>query len=252
MTPVSMNVIQADVGVAGIHAFTTLRAKGTSDAPFQSLNFGDHVGDDPQKVKFNRDILRDSLPGNVPPRWLQQIHGVDVVAAHSLAEGEVPVADAIWTDRPGMAVAVMTADCLPIVLAGLHSDWVAIVHAGWRGLAAGVIEATLAAVPGSFEGARAWFGPAIGPCCFEVGAEVRATFLERFGATVTGCFSSADSSGKYLADLAGMAALRLHDLGINKVSHSGRCTACESQNFFSHRRDGITGRMATVGMILPQ
>ena len=115
-----MNVIQADVGVAGIHAFTTLRAKGTSDAPFQSLNFGDHVGDDPQKVKFNRDILRDSLPGNVPPRWLQQIHGVDVVAAHSLAEGEVPVADAIWTDRPGMAVAVMTADCLPIVLAG-HS-----------------------------------------------------------------------------------------------------------------------------------
>ena len=183
-----MNVIQADVGVAGIHAFTTLRAKGTSDAPFQSLNFGDHVGDDPQKVKFNRDILRDSLPGNVPPRWLQQIHGVDVVAAHSLAEGEVPVADAIWTDRPGLAVAVMTADCLPIVLAGIHSDWVAIVHAGWRGLAAGVIEATLAAVPGSFEGAQAWFGPAIGPCCFEVGAEVRATFLERFGATVQGVF----------------------------------------------------------------
>lgn len=252
MTPVSMDVIRADVGVDGIHAFTTLRAKGASDAPFQSLNFGDHVGDDAQKVKLNRDILTDFLPGNVPPRWLRQIHGVDVVAAHSLAEGEVPVADAIWTDQPGMALAVMTADCLPIVLAGIHGDWVAIVHAGWRGLAAGVIEATLAAVPGGFEETRAWFGPAIGSCCFEVGAEVRTIFLERFGAPVKRCFSSADSSEKYLADLAGLAALRLHELGIDAVSDSGRCTACESQQFFSHRRDGVTGRMATVAMMLPQ
>ena len=143
-----MDVIPADIGLPRIRAFTTLRSNGMSDVPFQSLNFGDHVGDKAAKVKLNRDLLRNTLPGGVDPRWLRQIHGVDVVAAHTVPEGCVPTADASWTDLPGMAIAVMTADCLPIVLAGIRGDWVAVVHAGWRGLAAGVIEATLAAVPG--------------------------------------------------------------------------------------------------------
>ena len=252
MSSVSVDVIPADMGLPRIHAFTTLRSKGASDAPFQSLNFGDHVGDDAQKVQLNRDLLRDALPGKVDPRWLRQMHGVDVVAAHTVSAGNVPTADASWTDRPGMAIAVMTADCLPIVLAGIRSDWVAVVHAGWRGLAAGVIEATLAAVPGRCEETRAWLGPAIGACCFEVGGEVRQIFLERFGAIAAASFASTDSPGKYLADLAGLATIRLQELGITGLSNSRCCTVCESKDFFSHRRDGVTGRMATVAMILPK
>jgi YfiH family protein len=247
-----MDVIPADIGLPRIRAFTTLRSNGMSDVPFQSLNFGDHVGDKAAKVKLNRDLLRNALPGGVDPRWLRQIHGVDVVAAHTVPEGCVPTADASWTDLPGMAIAVMTADCLPIVLAGIRGDWVAVVHAGWRGLAAGVIEATLAAVPGGCGEARAWLGPAIGPCCFEVGAEVRQTFIERFGAMAAASFVSTGSPGKYLADLAGLAAIRLQELGIAGLSNSDRCTVCQAEDFFSHRRDGVTGRMATVAMILPK
>ena len=246
-----IDTITADLGISRIHAFTTLRANGNSSSPFNSLNFGDHVGDDPQTVKLNREMLRSFLPGEVAPRWLCQIHGVEVIASHARPDDEVPVADAAWTDRPGRPLAVMTADCLPIGLAGVHGDWVAIVHAGWRGLAAGIIDATLAAVPGSCAQARAWFGPAIGACCFEVGEEVREVFVGRFGASAVQSFKSTDTPGKYLADISALAAYRLRELGVGEVSESRSCTVCEPENFFSHRRDGKTGRMATVAMILP-
>ena len=247
-----MELLKADIGVPGIYAFTTLRAKGVSNAPFCSLNFGDHVGDDPLNVNLNRATLRRALPGQVEPRWLRQIHGGNLVAAHAISEGEVPVADAAWTDQPGLALAVMTADCLPVVFAGVRGDWVAVVHVGWRGLAAGVIEATLESAPGNVEETRAWFGPAIGACCFEVGSDVRQIFLQRFGAAAAASFQSTESPNKYLASLAGLAACRLRERGIEALSDSGRCTVCEPANFFSHRRDGATGRMATVAMILPK
>ena len=247
-----MDVLSADVGISCIHAFTTLRSQGFSDAPFYSLNFGDHVGDDPLAVTSNREALRRALPGQAATRWLRQVHGTDVAAAHAISEGEVPVADAVWTDQPGLALAVMTADCLPIVLAGVRGDWVAVVHAGWRGLAAGIVEAAFEAVPGNPTETRAWFGPAIGACCFEVGSEVRQIFLKRFGVVAAASFKSTKNPDKYLADLAGLAACRLRALGIAAVSDSGHCTVCESDRFFSHRRDGTTGRMATVAMILPK
>lgn len=247
-----MDVLSADMGISRIHAFTTLRSQGCSGGPFWSLNFGDHVGDDPLAVTSNRETLRAALPGQAATRWLRQVHGTDVVAAHAISDGEVPVADAVWTDQPGLALAVMTADCLPIVLAGVHGDWVAVVHAGWRGLAAGVVQAAFEAVPGNPAETRAWFGPAIGACCFEVGSEVRQTFLKRFGAVAAASFKSTHKSDKYLADLAGLAACQLRALGIDAPRDSGHCTVCESDRFFSHRRDGTTGRMATVAMILPK
>ncbi|MCG2577324.1 peptidoglycan editing factor PgeF [Dechloromonas sp. XY25] len=225
---------------ANVRALQTLRTGGCSRAPWNSLNLGDHVGDDPGRVAFNRASLRERLPAE--PLWLSQVHDTAVVDAAS-AEQRV-AADAAVSRRPGSVCAVMTADCLPVLFCDRAGTIVAAAHAGWRGLLDGVLENTVAAMqvpPGDL---LAWLGPAIGPQRFEVGDEVRAAFVAR-NAEAAGCFA-AQAEGKWLANIYGLARLRLARLGITQVSGGDACTVSDAERYFSYRRDGTTGRMATL------
>ena len=161
---------------AAVSALVTTREGGASLGAWQGLNLGDHVGDDPEAVAANRVLLQRSLPGGTSVQWLQQVHGIDVV--HASRGCAVPEADACWTDEPGIACAVLTADCLPVLFCDRSATVVAAAHAGWRGLCAGVLEATVAALPVDPGELLAWLGPAIGPTAFEVGPEVRDVFIE--------------------------------------------------------------------------
>ncbi|MFO7325167.1 MAG: peptidoglycan editing factor PgeF [Pseudomonadota bacterium] len=196
-----------------------------------------------------------AMPPGVParPRWLRQVHGVAIADLDALPEeGPLPVADAAFTTRPGVVCVVRTADCLPVLLAARDGSVVAAAHAGWRGLAAGVIEATVAAMrarAGRDVLLQAWLGPAIGPGHFEVGEEVRAAFLAA-DSGAHAAFVPAEE-GRWMCDLAALARRRLAALGIGEVSACGHCTYAEEQRFFSHRRDvqhrglDATGRMAS-------
>jgi len=246
-----IKTLEADLGVPGIRIISTLRSGGASPVPYRGMNLGDHVGDQADCVASNRRQLQNMIPGNKQPIWLRQVHGSGVVAAHRVVPGAPPEADAAWTDQTGVACGVLTADCLPIVLAADTGRAVAVVHAGWRGLAAGVIEATLAAMPAVSGSIRAWLGPAIGPCCYEVGSDFRDVFLKRWGAVAAGCFTAGRMSDKFQADLYGLAAQRLDRAGVSSIAGGDQCTACNADDYFSHRRDGITGRMATVATLLP-
>ena len=223
----------------GVKAIQTARGGGVSVAPYESLNLGDHVGDEPAAVAANRRRLADCLPGE--PLWLNQVHGIAVADADSASPGTE--ADAAVARRIGKVCVVMTADCLPLLLCDRAGTTVAAVHAGWRGLAAGVIEATVAAMacrPGDL---LAWLGPAIGPAAFEVGDEVRAAFAARDpGATAA---FAPGAPGKWMADIWLLARQRLAALGIDAIFGGGRCTVTEAERFFSYRRDGVTGRMGT-------
>ncbi len=226
----------------GVRALTTTRQGGTSAPPFDTLNLGMRTGDAPGAVAANRRRLSDraALPG--PPLWLRQVHGTGVVAAHRA--GADAVADAAWTDRPGVVCAVLTADCLPVVLAARDGRAVGVAHAGWRGLAAGVLEAAVAALPVPAPEALAWLGPAIGPAAFEVGPEVAAALIEADpGAHASLTPGRGD---RCHADLSALAARRLYAAGVAAVHGGGWCTYTEQARFFSHRRDGDTGRMATL------
>ena len=245
-----IKTLEADLGIPGIAIISTLRSGGASPVPYRGMNLGDHVGDKAACVASNRRQLQDIIPGNKQPIWLQQVHGSRVVAAHRVAPGAPPEADAAWTDQAGVACAVLTADCLPIVLAADTGGVVAVVHAGWRGLAGGIIEATLAAMPSVGGGVRAWFGPAIGPCCYEVGSDFRDVFLKRWGPVAADCFTEGRMSGKFQADLYALAAQRLARVGVTSIAGGDQCTACNAGDYFSHRRDGITGRMATIAILL--
>ena len=242
-------VLSADFGLSGVTAFTTLRGGGSSAARYHSFNLGDHVGDDPGSVAANRLALGRLLPEGAEVHWLQQVHGTSVLACHDTVNTHFPVADASWTNVWGHVSVVLTADCLPIVLASPMG--VAVVHGGWRGLAAGVLEAAIAALPHSDAGWRAWLGPAIGACCFEVGPDVWEAFAAGDDPLVAACFSPATQKGKYWGDLFALARLRLQRSGIDWITGGGVCTACDAQRFYSHRRDGPTGRMATVAFLSP-
>lgn len=223
-----------------VRALVTTRAGGVSAGPWASLNLGDHVGDDPAAVAENRRILRARLPAE--PHWLRQVHGTRCVdAALATADSE---ADAAFVRHPGAVCAVLTADCLPVLLCDAAGTVVAAAHAGWRGLAAGVIEATVRAMDVPGEQLMAWLGPAIGPQNFEVGGEVRATFTAHDPAAAAAF--AVRPGGKWLCDIYGLARQRLAVLGVRRVAGGDFCTVREAGRFYSYRRDGATGRMAST------
>lgn len=226
-----------------IHALVTTRAGGVSQPPFDSMNLGNHVGDDPAAVEENRRLLTESSGVPRAPQWLRQVHGTTVIEAQ--ADGLEREADAATTGTPGQPCLVMTADCLPVLFCDQRGTRVAAAHAGWRGLLDGVLEATVAAMQSDPVQLLAWMGPAIGPAAFEVGPEVRAAFLE----ADPGCdaaFALAARDGFWLADLYALARRRLRAAGVNGIFGGGLCTCSDPQRFYSYRRDGRTGRMASL------
>ena len=227
---------------AHVHAFTTTRRGGVSQAPYSALNLADHVGDSPQSVAQNRHLLVEQLQLPSPPYWLNQVHGSVVV---EVDEANKPAtADASFSDKKASVCAVMTADCLPVLFCDMAGRCVAAAHAGWRGLAVGVLEATVSAMPVTPARLLAWLGPAIGSEAFEVGDDVRQVFLDRHRAADF-CFQPV-SKGKWLADIYGLARLRLETAGVTRIYGGGLCTFQEAQRFYSYRRDGVTGRMVSM------
>lgn len=232
-----------------VRAYSSTRIGGVSLSPYgdadgdNGLNLADHVGDDIASVRMNRSCLSDFFPGSVT--FLSQIHGTLAIDAASLQDGVVVQADASFTNSPKIACAVLTADCLPVLLASADGQLVAAVHAGWRGLAAGVIEEAVRQMRS--KGAQeitAWLGPAIGPVAFEVGADVFEAFTQKLP-QLSRHFKSLDGETKFLADIYGLARTILQGLAIENVSGGSHCTFTESELFYSYRRDGGTGRMAS-------
>jgi hypothetical protein len=227
---------------ASVHAVTTTRQGGVSQGAFSSMNPADHVGDDPEAVAANRARLQQLLALPAGPVWLQQVHGTKVVDAAS-ASG-TPQADAAYTCNPGVVCAVLTADCLPLLLCDRTGACVAAVHAGWRGLAAGVIEQAVRALHRPGVDLLAWLGPAISPGAYRVGDEVRDTFMTH-DRRAAAAFTAA-AGGGWQADLYRLARQRLADCGVMDVYGGGHCSYGEAGRFFSYRRDGACGRMATL------
>jgi hypothetical protein len=213
-----------------------------SKKPYDTFNLAAHVGDDPQSVAFNRARLREALKLPTEPVWLRQVHGVKVVDIANT--GNAPEADGGYATKPGAICAVLTADCLPVLLCDRRGTKVAALHAGWRGLACGVIEAGVQAVDVPGSELLVWLGPAIGPETFEVGEEVRAAFVKHDPAADAAFRPQAD--GKFLADIYQLARQRLTALGVTGVYGGGLCTVRDRARFYSYRRDGATGRMATL------
>lgn len=237
-----------------VKAVMTNRHEGVSLGPWNSMNLGTHVGDDPLHVQVNRDRLASGLGRR--PVFLDQVHGTTSVQLTKTSP-DGWVADACWTQDPQVACAIMVADCLPVLLCDALGEWVAAAHAGWRGLSGhqgrGVLEALMSDLSQSgcdVSNVMAWLGPCIGPAAFEVGADVLAAFDD--GSAAVGSLFDPQRDGKFKADLAGLARLRLNALGISRVhGNDGTpawCTASQPHLFFSHRRDsrvlGQSGRMA--------
>jgi YfiH family protein len=239
---------------ASIGALATTRMKGVSQAPYDDgrggggFNLGLHVGDDPAAVAANRARLQAVVPGR--PAWIAQVHGADVVDAASVGAGQpVRTGDASIATAPGIVCAILTADCLPVLFADRAGKVVGAAHAGWRGLAGGVLGQTVAAMraQGSDE-ITAWMGPAIGPQAFEVGQDVFDSFAAALpGVDVGFAFAARPGhSGKFLADIFALARLMLARDGVTSVAGGTHCTATEVDRFYSYRRDGVTGRQASL------
>ncbi len=224
---------------ASVKALVTTRHGGVSQSPWASLNLGDHVGDAPEAVRENRRRLRSLLPAE--PVWLKQVHGTVCLDAATASNGAE--ADAIWTRERNVVCTVMTADCLPLLLCDDAGAVVAAAHAGWRGLAAGVIESAVGAMTVAPTRLLAWIGPAIGANAFEVGEDVRETFLRLD--PKSGAAFVAKAGGKFWCDLAALARERLSALGVRRITSADLCTVGDPDRFYSFRRDGVTGRMAT-------
>lgn len=229
---------------ANVHALQTTRQSGVSLPPYSSFNLGSHVQDNGIDVAHNRQLLSQFVPSE--PVWLNQIHGINVVdAAHADC---VPDADASFTTRFNTVCVTMTADCLPILLCDKAGTVVASIHAGWRSLCDGVIEATVCKMLADSNQLMAWLGPAIGPQAFEVGSEVRAQFLA-IDEKAEAAFKP-QGGDKWLANIYKLAAQRLNNVGVSQIYGGGQqdayCTFTDKQRFFSFRRDNITGRMATL------
>jgi YfiH family protein len=220
----------------------TTRHGGVSRGNYAGFNLADHVGDDPRAVGENRETLRTDLGLPQEPCWLQQVHGARIVNAASPPQDLE--SDGSFAMEPGVVCAVMTADCLPILLTDKQGTRVAALHAGWRGLAAGIIEQGVDALDTSPEHLLAYLGPAIGPEAFEVGTEVRETFCDH-DPNAANAFRAADP-GKWMADIYRLAHQRLNARGLKHVYGGGRCTFSEEEDFFSYRRDDTCGRMASL------
>lgn len=233
----------------GVRAFTTLRfGAGASETPFNRFNLGLRSGDDVRAVQANRNelIARFGLPD--VPHWLQQVHGTDVLRmdGQQAQEGQEPVADAAVTSDAGNVLAILTADCLPVVFAAKDASEIGAAHAGWRGLVAGVLENTVAAMKASPENLLAWFGPAAGPDAYEIGQEVFDAFVARDPRAGAAFVST--RPGHWKVDLYALAKQRLADAGLapENIFGGGLCTISDAKRFYSHRRDARTGRMATI------
>ena len=227
----------------GVRAAFTLRGGGVSASPYDSLNVGAHVGDDPAAVAENRRRVRARLELGADPAWLEQVHGTRVADLDAAGEASAP-ADAVLTRRPGRVCVVQVADCMPVLFAARDASVVAVAHAGWRGLSAGILEATVAKL-GCARGALiAWLGPAISAQHFEVGGEVRAAFLEADPGAAPAFVPN--DRGRWQCDLAALARRRLAALGVTEVSGGVWCTHADPAHFFSFRRDGRCGRMAAL------
>jgi YfiH family protein len=224
---------------ANVQACVTTRRGGVSQAPYDSLNLGDHVGDAAAAVAANRERLTSHF--SIQPAWLSQVHGVVVVPAEP---GRIVEADGSWTSTPGIACTAMTADCLPALFCDRSGTRVAAAHAGWRGLANGVLEATVEQMAVAPEEILVWLGPAIGPRNFEVGAEVREAFVSRHPQAAE-AFVPGAAPGKYLADIYQLARVRLAAVGVTAVYGGGLCTI-DDHRFFSYRRANPTGRFASL------
>ena len=227
-----------------VRACVTTRQGGVSAAPFDSFNLGDHVGDDPAAVAWNRQHLRDAL--GCQPLWLEQVHSSVAVRA---APGACATADASWSEAPGEACAVLTADCLPVLFCDRAASRVAAAHAGWRGLAGGVLEATFEALALRPEEVLVWLGPAIGPAAFEVGVEVREAFIAQHPAAAV-AFLPSRNEGRFMADLYQLARIRLAAVGVEAVYGGGLCTFSDPR-FYSYRRASRTGRFASLIWLEP-
>ncbi len=245
-------IIGPEWGSGPVRAVCTLRSGGASRPPFDSFNLGSHVGDVPDAVSENRRRLRDVLGLREDPVWLRQVHGTSVVeisgdVADAGAAVDAPAADAAVTRHANVACAILVADCIPVLFASHDGAVVGAAHAGWRGLAGGVLENTvsemmrLGAAPPKLS---AWLGPGIGPKHFEVGGEVRDVFLAGDAAASSAFVPTA--RGKWLCDLAALARRRLSHLGIRDVSGGELCTYADRERFFSYRRDAQCGRMAAL------
>lgn len=245
-----MNWIEPDWPAPGnVRALSTTRNGGLSEGVFAGLNLGGHVGDEPARVEANRTLLQQAagIPG--PLNWLNQVHGT---AVHPVSReyGGAPEADAACAREAGLGCIVMTADCLPVLFCDRAGTVVAAAHAGWRGLQGGVLEESIAAMgcePGVI---LAWLGPAIGPTAFEVGGEVRDAFMAE-QAEAAAAFVPSSSEGKWLADIYQLARLRLARAGVTAVYGGEHCTFSDSERFYSYRRDGQTGRMASIVWLAP-
>jgi len=231
---------------AHVRACVTLRTGGVSTGPYASLNLGTHVGDDPRAVAENRRRVESRLALPSEPRWLEQVHGATVL---DLDRDALAPADGAVTARAGVVCAVLTADCLPVLLTDRRGTRVGVAHAGWRGLAAGVIENAVAALGTPPAEVLAWLGPAIGPAAFEVGDEVRAGFAAAGFETDSAFVPNA--SGRWQADLYALARQSLARAGVAAVHGGGACTYADAERFFSHRREAPCGRMASLVWIDP-
>lgn len=230
-----------------VRAFTTLRhGAGASQSPFDTFNLGLRSGDDVQVVARNRVELIERFALPSAPRWLQQVHGTAVAIEPGFDE---PEADAAITRTPGTVLAILTADCMPVVFATDDGSEVGAAHAGWRGLAGGVLEATVAAMRTSPANIIAWLGPTAGPQAYEIGQEVLDAFVAHDPRAASAF--TATRPGHWRIDLYALARQRLADAGIGRVSGGDLCTITDPQRFFSHRRDQRTGRMATLAWIRP-
>lgn len=241
-----------------VSAVATTRIGGVSEAPFDTFNLGWASGDEPARLAENHRRLRDALGLPGEPAWLRQVHGKRVVRLENPppapplgkegehgAEAGRPEADAAWSDQPGLVCAVLTADCLPVLLCARDGTAVAAVHCGWRGLAAGVLDRAIQAFDRDPSKLMAWLGPAIGPAAYEVGPEVRHAFVER-GEASAQAFRPGQRWNHFYCDLYAIAHLELHAAGVRAVYGGGFCTYRDSRRFFSYRRDGLTGRMAAL------
>jgi len=227
---------------AHVKAVTTTREGGVSAPPYDSLNLADHVGDLPAAVARNRLTLAQQLGLPRQPVWLQQVHGDRVVDA--ACSESCPAADASFSRVRDVVCAVLTADCLPVLFCDRAGSRVAAAHAGWRGLAGGVLERTVAALDAAPDDLLAWLGPAIGPQVFEVGDEVREAFVGQH-ADAEQAFSR-QANGRWLADIYLLGRIRLLAMGVTAIYGGGLCTYSDRDRFYSYRRDPVTGRMASL------
>lgn len=226
-----------------VRALTSLRSGGSSEGQYASFNMAMHVGDDEQHVRANRERLKQQLNMSMEPAWLQQTHSRIVLRAEQVGNSP-PEADASFTMHPGLPCVVMTADCLPLLVTDRKGSCVAAVHAGWRGLADGIIETALNAMPVDNSELLAWLGPAIGPQAYEVGHDVRQIFLEHHPQAHQ-AFQQVDET-HWMMDIYQLARQRLNSIQVNQVYGGEYCTFSDAERFYSYRRDNLTGRMASL------